>query len=305
MMLVETDMFLMTTPDLDKYYLKRSFLKKDIEYVYVPHDTMSAHMGFNEGAFDAFDTILCVGQHFVNEIRKTEEVYNLNAKNLVEFGFPLLDELVAKGRKENENKVDTGKKEILIAPSWQEDNLLDSVIDELIANLCCDEYHVTVRPHPEYAKRFKYQLNELVEKYKDYDQSKLSFELDFSANKSIYSADLMITDWSGISAEFCFATQRPAVFINTKIKANNKNWQNLGITPVEMYFRNELGIALDKNQVCDIKQTVEYLFANGDKYKEKIDNYFETFTFNHGTAAQKGAQYILKSLVDKKKNKQN
>jgi len=305
MMLVETDMFLMTTPDLDKYYLKRSFLKKDIEYVYVPHDTMSAHMGFNEGAFDAFDTILCVGQHFVNEIRKTEEVYNLNAKNLVEFGFPLLDELVAKGRKENENKVDTGKKEILIAPSWQEDNLLDSVIDELIANLCCDEYHVTVRPHPEYAKRFKYQLNELVEKYKDYDQSKLSFELDFSANKSIYSADLMITDWSGISAEFCFATQRPAVFINTKIKANNKNWQNLGITPVEMYFRNELGIALDKNQVCDIKQTVEYLFANGDKYKEKIDNYFETFTFNHGNAAQKGAQYILKSLVDKKKNKQN
>ena len=72
-----------------------------------------------------------------------------------------------------------------------------------------------------------------------------------------------------------------------------------------MYFRNELGIALEKDQVCDIKQTVEYLFANGDKYKEKIDNYFETFTFNHGTAAQKGAQYILKSLVDKKKNKQN
>ena len=305
MMMVETDMFLMTTPDLDKYYLKRSFLKKDIEYVYVPHDTMSAHMGFNEGAFDAFDTILCVGQHFVNEIRKTEEVYNLKAKNLVEFGFPLLDELVAKGRKENENKVDTGKKEILIAPSWQEDNLLDSVIDELIANLCCDEYHVTVRPHPEYAKLYKYQLNELVEKYKGYDPSKLSFELDFAANKSIYSADLMITDWSGISAEFCFATQRPAVFINTKIKACNKNWQNLGITPVEMYFRNELGIALDKEQVSGIKQTVEYLFANGDKYKEKIDNYFETFTFNHGNAAQKGAQYILKSLVDKKKNKQN
>lgn len=305
MMLVETDVFLMTTPDLDKYYLKRSFVKKDTEYIYVPHDTMSAHMGFNEGAFDAFDTMLCVGPHFVKEIKEIEKIYKLKPKNLVEFGFPLLDELVAKGRKENENKVATAKKEILIAPSWQEDNILDSVIDELITNLCCDEYHVTVRPHPEYAKRYKYQLNELVERYKHYDESKLSFELDFSVNKSIYTADLMITDWSGISAEYCFATQRPVVFINTKIKACNQNWQKIGITPVEIRIRDEIGVAVDKDKVCDIKAIAQDLFENGDRYKQQIDACFETFTFNHGTAAQKGAQYILKSLVEKKKNKQN
>lgn len=28
MMFVETDMFIMTTPDLNTYYLKRSFIKK-------------------------------------------------------------------------------------------------------------------------------------------------------------------------------------------------------------------------------------------------------------------------------------
>lgn len=303
MMLVETDMFLMTTPDLDKYYLKRSFVKKDIEYVYVPHDTMSAHMGFNEGAFDAFDTILAVGPHFVREIRELEKVNNLKAKNLVEFGFPFLDELVEKAREQS--KIQNAKKEILIAPSWQEDNILDSVIDELIANLCCDEYHVTVRPHPEYAKRYKYQLNELVEKYKDVSEDKLSFELDFSVNKSIYSADLMITDWSGIAAEYCFATQRPAVFINTKIKACNNSWQNLGITPIEICLRNEIGVAVDKDQMGEMKTIVQGLFENREQYKDKIDNYFETFTFNHGTAASKGAQYILKSLVEKKKNKKD
>ena len=305
MMLVETDMFLMTTPDLDKYYLKRSFVKKDAEYVYVPHDTMSAHMGFNEGAFDAFDTMLCASPHFAKEIREIENIYKLKQKNLVEFGFPLLDELVEKAREENKNKTPNAKKQILIAPSWQEDNILDSVIDDLIKNLCCDEYHVIVRPHPEYAKRYKYQLNELVERYKDFDPSQLSFELDFSVNKSIYSADLMITDWSGISAEYCFATQRPAVFINTKIKACNDNWQKIGITPVEIALRNQIGVDVDKDKVCDIKSIVKDLIENGEKYKQKIDDYFETFTFNHGTAAVKGAQYILKSLVEKKKNKKD
>lgn len=305
MMLVETDVFMMTTPDLDKYYLKRSFMKKDIEYIYVPHDTMSAHVGFNEGAFDAFDTILCVGKHFVNEIRALEELNRLPKKNLVEFGFPLLDELVEKGRKEKQQKSNapSSKKEILIAPSWQEDNILDSCIDTLIDKLYCDEYHISVRPHPEYAKRYGYRLNKLVEKYQDYDKEKLSFELDFSSNKSIYSSDLLITDWSGISAEYCFATENPALFINTKIKANNPNWEKLNITPVEIKFRNELGVNVNKEDLVNIDKTVKQLFQDKELYRDKINTYFETFTFNHGTASQVGAKYVLNSIVNKRKAK--
>ena len=46
-----------------------------------------------------------------------------------------MDNLVEAGRKENENKK-TGKvKEILVAPSWQEDNILDSCIDRIIDGL--------------------------------------------------------------------------------------------------------------------------------------------------------------------------
>lgn len=305
MMLVETDMFLMTTPDLDKYYLKRSFMKKDIEYVYVPHDTMSAHMGFNEGAFDAFDTVLCAGPHIVKELRKIEQMKDLKPKMLVEFGFPLLDELVEKGKKVREENKTSDKKEILIAPSWQEDNLLDSCVEEIIEKLYCDEYRLTVRPHPEYVKRYGHKMNALVEKYKDYDKDKLCFELDFSTNKSIYTADLMITDWSGISAEYCFATERPVLFVNTKIKACNDNWQSLEITPVEIQIRDEIGVNINKEEVKDIRSTVEFLFNNGEKFKEKINERFETFTFNHGTAAKVGADYVLKSIVNKKKKNNN
>ena len=300
MMLVETDIFIMTTPDLNKYYLKKSFIKKDTEYIYVPHDAMSVHMGFNEGALNEFDTIFCTGQHVVDEVRATEKVYNLKEKTLVEFGFPLLDDLV-KSVEQQEKDQNKTKKEILIAPSWQEDNILDSVIDELLNNLMYQDYHITVRPHPEYVKRYQPKLNALVERYKDVDNSLLTFELDFSSNKSTYSSDLLITDWSGIAAEFSFATKQPALFINTKMKVSNKNWEKIGITPQEIKIRDILGTNINKEDVKNVAEIVKNLLQNKQEYAEKISKYYESYTFNHGTAGEHGAKYILKSLIEKKK----
>ena len=301
MMMIETDMFVMTTPDLDKYYLKRSFLKKDIEYVYAPHDTLSVHAGFKEGAFDAFDTVLCAGPHIVTELRKIEEVYKLKPKNLVEFGFPFLDELVSKVKSENLAAPPNGKKEILIAPSWGEDNILDSCLDGIIESLNDSSYHITVRPHPEYVKRYGFRMNQILEKYADRDEAHLTFEMDFSTNKSIYSSDILITDWSGIALEFCFATERPAVFVNTKFKVLNPNWEKIGITPVEQDIRNKLGKAVEKDDVLDINKTVEELFDKAEEYKANISAYYQNLIFNHDTAAKKGAEYILKSLAAKNK----
>ena len=260
-------------------------------------------MGFNEGAFDAFDTVFCAGPHIKNELLETEKVYNLKSKKLVEFGFPLLDNLVKSVKEEIKDKKSGSKKEILIAPSWQEDNLLDSCIDGLIEKLYSKDYHITVRPHPEYVKRYKYKLNQLVEKYKDYDEKLLTFELDFSSNKSIYSSDLLITDWSGISAEFAFATGNPVVFVNTKMKVCNQNWQKIEITPIEIKLRDIIGVNIEKEDVEKIDETIKNLFKNKKEFKKKIEEYFETFTYNHGTAAEKGAKYILQSLIEKKKNK--
>lgn len=305
MMLVETDIFVMTTPDLDKYYLKRSFIKKDTEYIYVPHDSMSVHMGFGEGALNAFDTIFCSGPHVAKEVRATEKVYGLKEKTLVEFGFPLLDNLVdaVKQKQAEENAGEKTRKEILIAPSWNEDNILDSCIDDIIKALENTDYRLTVRPHPEYVKRFGSNMNAIVERYKDYDKDKLNFELDFSSNESTYRSDLLITDWSGISAEFAFATGKPVLFINTKMKVLNPNWEKIGITPIEIQLRDIIGVSVNKEDIVNLPSTIENLFENKDKYKAQIDGYYENFTYNHGHAGKEGARYILKSLITKQNNK--
>lgn len=301
MMKLEAEIVVMTTPDLDKYYIKRSLMKKDVEYIYIPHDMMSVHMGFREGALDAFDTIFATGKHVLREVRATERVYGLPQKQVVEFGYPLADKLIEAGEEERRTHKQKDKKEILIAPSWQEDNLLDSCIDTLIEKLYCEDYHITVRPHPEYVKRYGARMQAIVDRYADRVGDKLTFELDFSTNTSLYSSDLLITDWSGIAPEYCFATKRPALFVNTKIKCLNPNWEKIDCTPVEIELRNKLGRAVDKEELAECDAIVKDLFARADEYEQIIDETLHDHLYNIGTASEAGADYILQSLVAKKK----
>lgn len=297
MIRLECDMVVMTTPDLDKYYLKKSLMKKDIEYVYIPHALMSMHMGMKEGSLDAFDTVFCAGEHIKREVKATERVYGLPQKKCVEFGYPLVDDLIPLGEQERKTHKKGGRREILIAPTWNEDNILDSCIDEMLGSLLCDEYHVTVRPHPEYVKRYGQRMDAIVERWKDKVGEGLTFELDFSSNRSIYSSDLMITDWSGISFEFSFATKRPTLFVNTKMKVLNENWQKIECEPIEITLRDEIGISIEKSDVVNMGDIVKQTFLKYGEYEKKIEKALDKAVYNVGSSNAVGAKYILDRLV--------
>lgn len=303
MMRMDADIVAMTTPDLDNYYIKRSLVRKDVEYIYVPHDMMSVHMGFRKAALDHFDTIFCTGEHVAREVRKTEEVYSLPEKTLVKFGYPLEEKL--EKAYEDMDKTPHAKREILIGPSWQEDNLLDSCVDTLIEQLMCEENHITVRPHPEYVKRYPEKIKRLTEKYAGVPDEKLTFELDFTTNKSTYSSDLLITDWSAIAYEFCFSTKKPVLFVNTKMKMENPEWEKLGLTPAEIYLRDKVGVALEKSELDRTKTVADELMSSGEKYKEKITALLHEHLYSYGTNGAEGAKYILRRLAEIQKNRKD
>ena len=303
MMRMDADIVAMTTPDLDNYYIKRSLVRKDVEYIYVPHDMMSVHMGFRKAALDHFDTIFCTGEHVAREVRKTEEVYSLPEKTLVKFGYPLEEKL--EKAYEEMDKTPHAKREILIGPSWQEDNLLDSCVDTLIEQLMCEENHITVRPHPEYVKRYPEKIKRLTEKYAGVPDEKLTFELDFTTNKSTYSSDLLITDWSAIAYEFCFSTKKPVLFVNTKMKMENPEWEKLGLTPAEIYLRDKVGVALEKSELDRTKTVAGELMSSGEKYKEKITALLHEHLYSYGTNGAEGAKYILRRLAEIQKNRKD
>ena len=141
-------------------------------------------------------------------------------------------------------------------------------------------------------------MNATVERWKDKIGDGLTFELDFSSNKSIYSSDLMITDWSGISFEFSFATKRPTLFINTKMKVLNENWQKIDCTPIEITLRDEIGISIEKSDVENIAAIVGDMFKRAGEHEKRIEKALHTAVYNVGHSDPVGAKYILRRILE-------
>ncbi len=301
MMKMDADIVVMTTPDLDNYYIKRSYVRKDVEYIFTDHGPTSSHMCYREGALDHFDTIFCVGPHQVSEIRRMEEVYTLPQKNLIECGYGQMDSLLRDYTQNPPAK--NARKRILIAPSYQPDNILDSCIDQILAELLDHDYSIVVRPHPEYKKRFPAKMDALVEKYQGKYGENLIIESDFSSNVTIFSADLIITDWSGIAYEFSFTTKKPSLFINTPMKILNPNYEKIGIEPTDIFFRDLVGVSVDLDKLDTVSQKVEELFATQENYAEQITTVLEKYIFNLGESGRVGGKYIL-NLLQKRQKKE-
>ncbi len=294
-MKIESDMVVMTMSDLQQFHLKRSLVRKDIEYVYMFHYPLSTTMVLRNGALDHYDTIFCVGEFQIDEIRQTEKHYDLPEKKLVLSGYTMLEDLQA--RYDAMDKKPRNIKKILIAPSWQENNILDSCINKILDELLGKGYQVIVRPHPEYVKRFSVKMNSIVERYRNYTGGDLGFELDFTDSSSIFNSDLVISDWSGTAYEAAFVTKKPVIFINTPPKINNPEYDVIEAKPLEMSLRNEIGIQVEPDKLERLRPAIEKLLSSSEKYASKIEQIRQTCIANFGDSAKVGGQYILDRLV--------
>lgn len=298
MMKMDADIVVMTTPDLDNYHIKRSYIRKDIEYIYIPHGVSgSVNMNLRKGALDHFDTVFMTNDQFRREILALEEVNNLPKKNLVEYGYALLDEMTkayeALPLKHNERKT------IVIAPSWQKDNIMDYCIEPMLDQMIGQGYKLVVRPHPQYMRHRAEKVESLRVKYA-YAGEDIYFETDFSSSETIYTADLLITDWSNVGYEFCFTTTKPALFIHTPMKIMNPEYEKINIESFASRIRNKIGRAIMPNEIESINNVILDLLNNSDRYREEIDKIRRQERYNYGCAAEAGGKYILKQLTSKK-----
>ena len=300
-MKMDADMVVMTTPDLNTFQLKRSYVRKDVEYCYVGHGTSSISLTFRKGAFDHFDTIFVNGQYQIDEHRAMERVYGLKPKRLVPTGYPYLDVLIQENLHSHCGGM--GKEMFLIAPSHQPGNILESCLDELIDGLCADDRVVVIRPHPQYVRRFPSRMKALVERYGDRDGNGLRFELDFTDNVSILDANMLITDWSAIAFEYAIVTKNPTIFINTPPKITNPEWDRIGIMPNDFTYRDILGVSVDLKTMCDIRAIVADVLKRREEFSRRIDEQLGKDFLNVGHAGEVAGEYILESLINRKKGK--
>lgn len=94
MMKMDADIVVMTTPDLENFHIKRSYVRKDIEYIFVNHGIGSVTTQYRTGALDHFDTVYLNSEQDRLEIRAWEKLKGLPKKRLVEYGYPLMDRLL-------------------------------------------------------------------------------------------------------------------------------------------------------------------------------------------------------------------
>ena len=295
MMRMDADIVVMTTPDLQKYYIKRSMVRDDVEYVYMDHGMNSVNLMLRKGALDAFDTVFCANANVADELRAQEKVYGLKEKNLVPYGYAMIDNMIRAYEKQPPVKNDPPV--ILIAPSWQEDNIMDSCIDGLLTALLHMQYRVIVRPHPQYVRHYPEKLQALQAKYAS--SPNFTLQTDFSSNETVFNADVLVTAWSGTAYEYSFTTLKPCLFINTPMKVMNPDYRDIDVTPFDISIRNQIGIALEPGQIDQIAPAVHRLLHEQAFSPESIAALRSQSLFNIGKAASVGADYLINRLIEK------
>lgn len=297
MMKMDADVVVATLEDLDTHYIKRSYIRNDIEYIFMPHAMMSTHLAATATAYDHYDTFLCAGPHQVRELKAAEDLRDLSAKTLVEYGYDLLDQMI--DAYENSEERTASKPLILIAPSWQEDNLLDLCIDDMLSQLLGNGYRIVVRPHPEYVKRYPARWQGLQKRYDHVPGDELCFEQNMSTSESVFTADVLVTDWSSIACDFSFAALKPTLFIDTPMKVCNPEWESLGITPTDITLRNQIGISMDPSDLSMLDEAIAGMLRTADNWNTAIREVRDGFIYHIGDSARYAGEYILNAVLRK------
>jgi YidC/Oxa1 family membrane protein insertase len=282
---------LMTMPDLDTFHIKRSV--NPVHYVYTQHSLSSLHMVYREGAHDAFDTIFSAGPHHSREIRALEFQRGLTKRNIVESGYPLLDDLIAEygssiSASSDQNQSDEPIK-VLIAPSWGPDGLLENSAIEVVQPLIADGFEVILRPHIR-TVQLRPDVIRLIEDTFG-SNSLFSLDLNPSGAESFERASVMISAWSGVSIEFAFGYRKPVISVNVPRKNFNPNYSQLGLEPFEVSIREKIGRICEVHELSNLPDLVRSVMGRPELDIELRDLASES-VINLGNSAKIAANYL-------------
>lgn len=285
---LKADVLVLTMIDLNMFQLKRSI--NPVHYIYIFHAMGSTHMVDFETSYDHYDTILCSGPHQIREIRRREELKSLTKKNLVEHGYGRLEELMELSSKQRKTVSDPPV--ILLAPTWGESSILNLCGRQLVSTLLAAGYRVILRPHYQTRKLTPHVIDEILRDNRGY--TKLSHVEKMGDTDSLLDSDLLICDWSSTSIEYALGLEKPVLYIDVPRRVRNEKYMELGLEPMEVTIRNEVGMVLDPKHLDRAPQMVESLLADPEKFRARIAALRKRVVFNVGTSVETGAAAIKK-----------
>ena len=286
--MLKADVMVLTMLDLGNFQLKRSI--HSVRYIYVFHSMGSTHMVDHENSYDHYDSLFCTGPHHVAEIRRREERKGLAPKHLFAYGYPRLERLVefaATHRREPSDTITA-----LLAPTWGEHSILHVCGEPLIATLLGAGLRVILRPHYQTTRLSPRLVQGLVTRFGKDPRFQYVDRMDESA--SLLESDLLICDWSAMAIEYALGLGKPVLFVDVPPRVRNPKYAELGLEPMEMRIRRELGAILPLDRVTDAPRHVAALLRGAAEFRQRSAALREEWTFNFGRSVEAGAREIAR-----------
>ena len=285
---LKADVMVLTMLDLHNFQLKRSI--HPVHYVYVFHSMGSTHMVDHENSYDHYESLLPTGPHHVAELRRREELKGLPAKHIFPYGYPRLERLaeVAAAAPRRSSSPTT----VLLAPTWGEQSTLNVCGEPLIAALLDGGIRVILRPHYQTGRLAPRLVEGLVARFGAHPGFRHVERMEESG--SLLESDLLISDWSAMAIEDALGFGKPVLFVDVPPRVRNPKWAELGIEPMEMRIRRELGAILPLDRIADAPRYVAELVAGAADFCERTVSLRESWTFNFGHSVEAGAREIAR-----------
>lgn len=294
---IEADIVVMTMPDLNVFHLKKSV--HPVHYVYVFHALNSAHMIYPAHSFDAYDTVFCAGPHHVRELRELERLNRLPRRNLVEYGYGRIDDLLKQQALPGDIRDERDASCVLVAPTWGPEGIIEQCGHELIRHLLEAGLSVVLRPHPMSWSQSAAKLGKIEA---DFSRHPLfSIDRNIAARASLDASDVMVTDWSGVAYEYAFALAKPVLFVDLPPKVRNPGYRSVPIVPFEVAVREEIGQVLSPDRLHEVGAAIAALSKQWPERKAKVTSLRETSIFNLGNSGKAGAGVLREILAARRR----
>jgi len=294
---LKTKILVMTTSQLDVMHLKRS---PEVDYfihlVHAPTDVFA----YEPFAFDYFDCVMCSGQHQIDHLRLIEKARGAPNKILLKTGLVYFDNLLRR-KSTSISKQKSGKKTVLVAPSWKSSSMLRSTGFKVLEVLANNGFNVILRPHPQSYINDLELMRSIEHKCEQFDA--ITIDKNNSANNSMMLSDVMVSDTSGVIYDFAFVYEKPVIAFDDTLDLDSllelvevNNMQETHVDVWEVKTKHKVATKICSNQIDSLPKTINQIV--NDDCKGDLRRFRDESVFNYGNAGKVAAKQ-LKHILDR------
>src|SRR6266481_4329104 len=181
---------------------------------------------------------------------------------------------------------------VLLAPTWGEQSTLHVCGESLIATLLEAGTRVILRPHYQTARLAPRLVQSLVARFRG--DSRFRHVDRMEESDSLLESDLLICDWSALAIEYALGLGKPVLFVDVPPRVRNPAYPELGLEPMELRIRRELGTVLPLDRLTEAPQHVAALLRGAAAFRVRSAALREEWVFNFGRSVEAGAREIAR-----------